>query len=112
MRVSACDFLRDTPTYIRDVELALLFRKLRVEDDLEQQVAQLFAERAPWAAVRYPVHFVEDLVGLLEKVGPQGSQILLAVPRAAALRAQAGHDPHQPLEFVPHIVSHRLLQGS
>src|SRR5262249_38611705 len=55
MRVAVDDFVRDTPTYIRDVELALLFRKLRVEDDLEQQVAQLFAERAPWAAVRYPV---------------------------------------------------------
>ena len=61
---------------------------LGVEEDLQQEVAELVLEVGPGAAL----DGVEDLVGLFEGVALDGVEGLFAVPGAAAGRAQAGHD--------------------
>ena len=79
------------------VELAELVGQLGVEDDLEEQIAQLLAERTPGTTLAHPVHLLQDLVRLLDQVGAKGPDVLLAVPGAAALCAQGAHDLLQPL---------------
>ena len=74
---------------------ALRFRgKLRVERDLEQQVAELVAQPREVALLDR----IRHLVGFLERVRRDGAEILLQVPRAAARGvAQAGHDLEQAI---------------
>ena len=108
MWVSRDDLVRDGGRHVGERELAQLARQLGVEDDLEEEVPQLLAERAPGAALADPVHLVEHLVGLLDEVGAEGPDVLLAVPGAAALRAQRAHDLHQPLHGLSRA-SHVLL---
>ena len=72
----------------RNVEVARLRRHLRVEQNLQQQVAQLVLQLRP----RPPLDGVEDLVGLLQRVALDRVEGLLAVPRTAARRAQPRHD--------------------
>ena len=75
------------------VEHAGLGRELRVEDDLEQQVAELARELRGRARVERVV----DLVRLLEQVVAQRGVGLLPVPRAAVGLAQPGREPgHAP----------------
>ncbi len=70
---------------ITDVEaVGILLRDGRVHQHLQQQVAELLAKRGALAAV----NGIEHLVRFLEEVGPQRAVRLLAVPRAAAGRAQ------------------------
>ena len=84
--VIACD-------HVAEIERALLLRHAGVEHDLEQEVAQFLAQVVEIAAR----DGVGDLVGLLERVGRDGREILLQVPRAAgAGRAQRRHDLEQP----------------
>ena len=67
--------------------------QLRVEDDLEQQVAELAGELRRRAALERVV----DLVRLLEEVVAQRGVGLLPVPRAAVGLAEPGRDPgHAP----------------
>ena len=74
---------------------------LRVEHHLEQQIAQF---------VLQALHVVlgdrvGDLVGFLDGVGGDGPEILLHVPRAAALGiTQFRHDLQQAFGFVSHPV--------
>src|SRR5205085_4568823 len=95
---------------VADVELALLGGEAGVEDDLKEQVAELLAERLPRAAVGDAVHLVEDLVTLLDEVGPQRADVLLLVPGAAG--TQAGHDFDEALEgfsVLSHAGARRLI---
>ena len=66
-----------------------------IKNRLEHEVAQLFGQIVPVAAV----DGVEHLVGLFEGVGLDAVEGLLAVPRTAAGGAQAGHDIDQFLKF-------------
>ena len=75
-------------------ELAGLRAELRQQHALEDQVADLLAERRAVARVDRLQH----LVGLLEHEGPQRLQRLLAVPRAAVRRAQARDDVDEAVE--------------
>ena len=95
VRMAADQLAVDGVERIVDGEQLLLGRHLRVEDGLQHEVAELFGELAPLAAV----DGVEHLVGLFQGVGLDGVEGLLAVPRAAAGRAQAGHDFDEFLEF-------------
>ena len=70
------------------VEVAGLGGHLRIEENLQQQVAELVLEVGPGAAL----DGVEDLVGLLERVALDGVEGLLAVPGTAVRGAQASHD--------------------
>ena len=70
-------------------EVSVFFRHSRVIDDLEQQVAELIAQRP-----EVPIgNRAGDLVGFLDGVRGNGGVGLLEIPRAAAIRcAQPGHD--------------------
>ena len=88
VRVAAHDLGGDRPIHVGQVEGALLRGELRVEDDLEQQVAELLGE----VRRRAVLDGVDRLVGLLEQVRAQGEVRLLPIPWAAVGRAQAGAD--------------------
>jgi hypothetical protein len=88
VRVAADQLRREVARDVAQVERALLARELGVDDDLEEQVAELLAQPAAVAGVER----VEDLVRLLEDERPQARVRLLAVPGAAVGRAQAVGD--------------------
>src|SRR5438552_8719831 len=67
VRVAAHELLADRPRHVAEVEGAFLARELRVDRDLEQQVAELVAQGIEVAAVECP----EGLVGLLGAMRPQ-----------------------------------------
>ena len=71
-----------------------------MEHDLKQQIAELVLQRRHVAALDR----IGDLIGLLDRVGRDRREILLAVPRAAALRvAQPRHDREQPVDRAGHL---------
>ena len=89
MRMAADHLLRHTIDHIREREGAFLLGHTRVIDDLEQQIAELLLEIDPVAALDR----VGDLVGFLDRVGRDGRECLLEVPRTAcAGRSERGHD--------------------
>ena len=78
-----------------EVEAAVLARHLRVEDDLEQQVAEFVAERRPVVLTDRLGH----LVGFLDGVRRNRLEALFEVPRAAAGRiAQPRHHVEQLID--------------
>ncbi len=83
--MTADDLGRDGRLDIGQVEDAGLGGELGVEDDLEQQVAELAGQLGRRAGLERVV----DLVGLLEQVLAQRLVGLLAVPRDSR-RARAG----------------------
>lgn len=74
--------------HIGDGEVSLVCGHLRIEEHLQQQVAEFFGEMRKIAAL----DGVEHLVGFFERVLANGVEALLAIPRAAAGRAQARHN--------------------
>src|SRR6185295_16149227 len=92
----AAHLLADPVAHGGDVEGAALASHLGVEDDLEQQVAELGPELV-WVAA---VDRLRDLVGFLDDVTANRSMVLLAIPRTAARAAQAHHDLDQAIEFL------------
>ena len=85
MRVAADDLRGERGLDVGQVEDSVLGGELGVEDDLEQQVAELLGQLRR----RPGLERVVDLVGLLEQVLAQRRVGLLAVPRAA-VRRRAG----------------------
>ena len=85
----------DGRRHVVEAEGAGLLGHVGVEDDLQQQVAEFFLERRHVVAL----DGVGDLVGLLDRVGRDGREGLLDVPRAAVLAvAQPGHDREEALQ--------------
>ena len=80
---------------VGDGEVPGLGFELRQEHRLEQEVAELLAERRVIVAVDR----LEHLVGFLEHERLQRVDRLLAIPRAAVRRAQRGHDLDQAGEL-------------
>ena len=80
--------------HIGDGEVAFVGRHLRIEQHLQQQVAEFFGKMRKVAAL----DGVEDFVGLFQRVFANGVEGLLAVPRAAAGSAKARHDGHRLLK--------------
>ena len=87
MRMAADELLVDLARHGLEVEQPLLLGQLRVENDLDEHVAQLLAH------VRHvePVDRVEQFGTLLDQADGQRLVRLLPVPRTAVRRAQAGH---------------------
>ena len=74
-----------------DAELSRLRPERGLENDLEQEIAELFAMLGGVVQVdRF-----EDLVGLLDQIALERTERLLAIPRAAVWSEQALHDGHQ-----------------
>ena len=72
-----------------EIERALFLRHLRMEHDLQQQIAQFLAQVAEIA----PCDRISDLIGFFDRIGRDGREILFQIPRAAGdRRAQGGHD--------------------
>ena len=88
MWVTPDELLIETACDIVDIEGAVLVRELRVQRDLQQQVAELIAQRLAVAGVER----LEGLVRLFEQERPQGRVGLLLVPRTPVRRAQAFGD--------------------
>jgi hypothetical protein len=86
--VAANHFVVDFADDVVDGEAAIFGGDLGVEEDLEEEVAELFGEFGIVAGVEG----VEDFVGFFDEVGAEGRMGLLAVPGAAAGGAKAGHD--------------------
>jgi hypothetical protein len=72
----------------RHVEPVFVGRQLRVERDLEQDVAELLLEFLAGFAT---IDRIEDLVGLFQQVHPQRLVGLLAIPRTSVVAAQPRH---------------------
>ena len=87
------------------VNCALLGGQGGVEDDLEQQVAELLLEVVVAVASVQLVDGLEDLVGLLEQVAGEAAVGLRLVPRAAG--PQGAHQ----LGEAGQLGRHRLGQG-
>ena len=89
MRMAADHLARDRLDDAAEVEAPFLLRHPRMKDHLQQQVAEFVAQVAEIAALDR----VGDLVGLLDRVGRDGRESLLEVPRAAGpRRPQRRHD--------------------
>ena len=89
--MAANEFSVQIFSYVTDVEVTGLGGHLRVEEDLEEKIAELILEVGPRAAL----DGVEDLVGLFERVSFDRVEGLLAVPRAAIRGAQPCHDRYR-----------------
>ena len=98
--VCVAEYVRVAPNHLAgnrvddvlEAELTGFASHLRVEHDLEEQIAELVHE----VGEILPLDRVRDLVGLLDRVRGDGAKRLHAIPRAAALGiAQAGHDADQ-----------------
>ena len=77
-----------------DRERALVLRHLGIEQNLEQQIAQLARKFFPIAIV----DGFQNFVGFLKGVGLDRIEGLFAVPRASARTAQPGHDRNRAFE--------------
>ena len=86
------ELLDDARDDVVDGERALSTAELGLEDDLEEQVAELLADRRAVAGV----DGVDDLAGLLEGVFPEGLEGLLPVPGAAIGGEEALHHLDEP----------------
>ncbi len=75
--MTANEFVADSVDHAVDVETAVLFAELRLEDDVKQQVSKFFGK----ALGVIVVDGLENLVGFLDQHGFQGVAILLPVPR-------------------------------
>ncbi len=94
MRMAANQLGVQVLRHIAQVEVSGFRRHLRVEEDLQQQVAELVLQLRPGATL----DGVKDLVGLLQRVRLDGVEGLLAIPRTTAGSAQAGHDRRRLLQ--------------
>ena len=88
MGVAADELCVEIRRDIGDVEVARLGGHLRVEEHLQQEVAEFVLQVWPCTAL----NGVEDLVGLLEGVAFDGVEGLFAVPGTAVWRAKTGHN--------------------
>ena len=91
VRVAAHQFVVQRLKDVLDGEAARLCRELRVKQDLQEDIAELLAQRVDVVSVNGLQHFV----GLLEETVPKGTMVLLAVPRTALRAAQSRHEGHQ-----------------
>ena len=80
MRVTPHHLVGDRARHVGEVEPAQLLGHAGVEHDLQQQIAQLLAERRRVAGLGG----LGDLVGFLDRVGRDGGEALPDVPRASA----------------------------
>ncbi len=101
--------LGDLAGDVADAEPSLLGRQAREEENLEEEVSELVAQRVGGALVQGREH----LVGLLEQVGTQRLEGLLAVP--GALAAEPLDERVEPIEGLGHAreaISFRLTAFS
>ena len=95
MGMAADHLFGDPVGHLAQIELAGLLGHAGMENHLEQEIAKLVPERRHVLALDGVGH----LIGFLDRIGGDGGEVLLQVPRAAALGiAELGHDRHQPVD--------------
>ena len=95
VRVAALHLVADAVEHVVEREMAGFLGHLRVEDDLELEIAELVGQRVHVVAR----DGVGDLIGFLDRVGRDRRECLDAVPFAAADGiAQPLHDRDEALE--------------
>ena len=99
VRVPPHQLVGDTLQRIGDREVTGLGLELREEHRLEDEVAELLAERRVIVAI----DGLDHLVGFLEHKRLQRVDRLLAIPRTAVRSAQRGHGLDEAVEF-SHLV--------
>jgi leader peptidase (prepilin peptidase)/N-methyltransferase len=88
VRVTADELAIQSFDYLGDGELVGFGGHLCIEEHLQQQVAELFAQVCGVVALDRVQHFV----GLFQRVFADGPGCLFAIPGATVRSAQAGHD--------------------
>ena len=102
MRMTALQLVADARDHVLEREMAGFLSHLRVEHDLELEIAELVGERVHVVAS----DGVGDLIGFFDRIRGDGREALRAIPFAAAHRiAEAAHDGDQTLK------RHRGPQG-
>ena len=92
MRVTADHFARDGLDHIAERERVLLLRHAGVKHHLQQEVAEFVAQVVEIAACDR----VDNLIGLLDRIGRDAREILFEVPRTAGHGGpKPGHDLDQ-----------------
>jgi hypothetical protein len=76
MRMAAYKLRRDALDHTPEVKQSRFLRHARVEDDLQQEIAQLVAQVVRFA----PLNRIGDLVGLLNREGRDRCECLFQVP--------------------------------
>ena len=95
MRMAALHLVADAADHVVEREMAGFLGHLRMEHDLELEIAELVGQRVHVVAR----DGVGDLIGFLDRVGRDGLERLHAFPFAAAHRiAQPAHDRDQALD--------------
>ncbi len=95
MRMAPHHLVGDRLRDVVEAEMPGLFGHPGVEHDLQQQIAKFVLEGRDVAALDRVGH----LVGLLDRIGRDRREILLPIPRAAALGvAQPRHDSEQTVD--------------
>ena len=90
MRVTANQLAIQLVEHFGDSEVTLVCGHLRIEQHLQQQVAEFLGKVRKVTAL----NGVEDLIDFFERVFADGIEGLFAVPGAAARCAQSRHDRH------------------
>ena len=93
--MTANEFVADSVDHRIDIETAVLFSELCLENDVKEQVAKFF-RKAVWIIV---VDRLENLIGFLNQHGFQGVAILLPVPGTTVRSPQPGHDFNELFEL-------------
>jgi hypothetical protein len=90
----ADEFLGDSTQDIVDRESPVLLGQTRVEDDVEQKVAQFLGQTGKVPGIDR----VDDLVDFFDEHRPERIEVLLAIPRASLRPAKRRHDFDEALE--------------
>lgn len=91
VRVAANHFFVNFADDVVDGETAFFTGDLRVEEDLEEEIAKFLGE----FDVVGGIERVEDFVGFFDQIGAKSGVSLLAVPRATAGGAETSHDGNE-----------------
>ena len=95
MRVAPYHLVTQHLNHFIEIEQPLLSRHLRMENHLQQQVAQLFLQFRIVPLGNRLGHFE----GFFNGIRRNGIEVLLDIPRAAGFRvAQAGHDGEEGVD--------------
>ncbi len=97
MRMPPHQFPVQVIQHIRNREVPLIRRHLRIKQHLQQQIAQLLGQvrKIP------PLYRVENLVRLFQRVFANRIKRLFAIPRAPTRRPEPRHNPRRLRKQLP-----------
>src|SRR5437773_9378043 len=97
MRVTAHELVANFGDYGVDVEFAVLFSELRLEDNVEEQISQFLG----YSIEVLIIDGFEDFIDLLDQHRFERVEVLLLIPWTAVRTTQPRHDLDQSFESLP-----------